>query len=79
MKFKVQLTENDEGFAVSCPSLPGCHSQSETEEEAMENIKKAIMLWLDAFAELQSDLSDIKGEMTKEIEIRFGGWAEVYA
>jgi predicted RNase H-like HicB family nuclease len=27
---------------VSCPALPGCHSQGETIEEALENIKDAI-------------------------------------
>jgi len=38
MKFKVRLIQSDEGFAVSCPSFPGCHSQGKTEQEAIENI-----------------------------------------
>lgn len=44
MKFKVIITEDleDGGFNVSCPALPGCHSQGETQEEALENIKDAI-------------------------------------
>jgi len=33
----------DDGFNVSCPALPGCHSQGDTEEEAIENIKDAIV------------------------------------
>ena len=46
--FKV-LLEPDEtgGYVVSCPSLPGCYSQGETIEEAMENIKEAIILCLE--------------------------------
>ncbi len=42
MKYKVILEESDEGFAVSVPGLPGCHSQGATEQEALENITDAI-------------------------------------
>ncbi|MBV9468402.1 MAG: type II toxin-antitoxin system HicB family antitoxin, partial [Abitibacteriaceae bacterium] len=41
MKYKVALYESEEGFAVSCPALPGCWSQGETEEEALDNIQDA--------------------------------------
>ncbi len=46
--FKVFL-EPDEtgGYVAICPSLPGCYSQGETVEEAMENIKEAILLCLE--------------------------------
>jgi len=37
----------DGGFNVSCPAIPGCHSQGDTEEEAIENIKEAIKGCLD--------------------------------
>ncbi len=41
--YKVVLEPCDEGgYVVSCPALPGCHSQGETKEEAMANIKEAI-------------------------------------
>jgi predicted RNase H-like HicB family nuclease len=44
MIFKVVVTPDSEdgGFIVSCPALPGCHSQGETIEEALENIRDAI-------------------------------------
>ena len=42
MFYKVVLQESEEGYSVSCPALPGCWSQGETEEEALENIKDAI-------------------------------------
>ena len=44
MKFKVVITEDieDGGYNVSCPALSGCHSQGDTIEEALENIKDAI-------------------------------------
>lgn len=48
MKYRVVLIESDEGVAASCPQLRGCHSQGETVEEALDNIKDAIIEWLDA-------------------------------
>lgn len=44
MTFKVLIKkdEEDSGYNISCPALPGCHSQGDTVEEALENIKDAI-------------------------------------
>ncbi len=43
MKFLVTVERDEEGFfVVECPSLPGCVSQGQTEQEALENIKDAI-------------------------------------
>lgn len=47
MKFKVQLIKHEEGFTILCPDLPGCISEGDTEEEALENIKDAIEGYLD--------------------------------
>lgn len=46
MRCRVVLIESDEGYAVSCPELKGCHSQGATVEEALENINVAIRDWL---------------------------------
>jgi predicted RNase H-like HicB family nuclease len=51
MKYPVILIESDEGFAVSCPALPGCWSQGKTQAEALVNIRKAIQLWLEVAEE----------------------------
>jgi len=51
MKYKIVLRQSEEGFSVSCPALPGCWSQGETEQEAIENIKDAIREYLAAIAE----------------------------
>lgn len=55
MRYKVNLNKTDEGYAVWCPSLPGCWSQGETEAEALENIKDAIQAYLDTVEELTKD------------------------
>ena len=51
MKYKILLRKSEEGYSVSCPGLPGCWSQGETEEEAIENIQDAIREYLAAFTE----------------------------
>lgn len=40
-------TEEEGGFSVYVPDLPGCVSQGENFEEAVENIKEAIGLYLE--------------------------------
>ncbi len=42
MLYQVMLIKSEEGYSVSCPSLPGCCSQGETRKEAIENIQNAI-------------------------------------
>ncbi|MBM2826954.1 MAG: hypothetical protein HW403_1018 [Dehalococcoidia bacterium] len=45
------------GFTVYVPALPGCISEGDTEEEALENIKDAIVMWLeDQQEEIQEEI-----------------------
>jgi antitoxin HicB len=39
----VLVQDVDGGYIVSCPALPGCHSQGDSEEEALKNIQEAII------------------------------------
>ena len=66
MKFKVVIKEDleDRGYNVSCPALPGCHSQGETIDEALENIKEAIGCYLES---LEKDKLPIPAEPKIEI------------
>jgi len=63
MKYKIVLTNTDEGISVSCPGLPGCWSQGESEAEAIENIKDAIQEYLAAVYDA------IKNEDVREVEV----------
>ena len=48
MQVKVILEPAEEGgYTVYVPSLPGCISEGDTEEEAISNIKEAIELYLE--------------------------------
>ena len=63
MKYKVVLEESEEGFAVSVPGLPGCHSQGATEQEALENIAEAIR----DYRQVVDDL--VQNAKAREVEV----------
>ena len=63
MKYKVVLRQSDEGYSVSCPGLPGCWSQGETETEALDNIRDAIEDYRAAVA------STLVGENVREVVV----------
>ena len=49
MEIEVILEPQEEGgYTIYIPSLPGCVSQGETKKKAIENIKEALSLWLEA-------------------------------
>jgi predicted RNase H-like HicB family nuclease len=53
--YRVVLYHSEEGYSVSCPGLPGCWSEGETEEEALANIRLAISEYIEAAEELARD------------------------
>lgn len=61
MNDNVRLRKSEEGYSVSCQGLPGCWSQGETEEEALEHIQDAIKDHLAVVYEL------VKGEDVREV------------
>jgi predicted RNase H-like HicB family nuclease len=48
MNYKIVFHRTEEGISVSVPALPGCWSEGDTEEEALENIRDAIREYLAA-------------------------------
>ena len=52
MKFAVVVEKDEDGYYVaSVPELPGCHTQGDTLEELMGNVKEAIELYLETMTE----------------------------
>jgi predicted RNase H-like HicB family nuclease len=51
-RFTVIFEKEDEGgYHVFRPALPGCHTQSETIEEGIQNIREAIQLYVESLIE----------------------------
>jgi predicted RNase H-like HicB family nuclease len=67
MVFKVVLEESDEGgYTVYVPSLKGCISEGDTREEALENIKEAIALYLEP---VEDELTAYDEPIFEEVEL----------
>jgi predicted RNase H-like HicB family nuclease len=50
--YRILLTPEDEGgFCVSVPVLPGCFTQGDTIEEAIEMAKEAISVYTESLEE----------------------------
>jgi predicted RNase H-like HicB family nuclease len=50
-KFHITLLSHEEGVSVSCPELPGCHSQGRNVDEALQNIQDAIQGYVELYGE----------------------------
>ncbi|NUO08678.1 MAG: type II toxin-antitoxin system HicB family antitoxin [Candidatus Brocadia sp.] len=57
MKYSVVINKSEYGYDAHCPALPGCHSQGDTLEDAIENIKDAIKTYLRMIKEETKDAS----------------------
>jgi predicted RNase H-like HicB family nuclease len=52
MKLPVTLERDETGMIIAeCPAIPGCVSQGQTEDEALANIREAILGCLEVRAE----------------------------
>jgi len=51
-EFDTIIMENETGgYVAFVPALPGCHTQGETLQELLENVKEAIELYLETLTE----------------------------
>ena len=67
MKVKVVLEPAEEGgYTVYVPSLPGCISEGDTYEDAVENIKEAIELYLEPD---EDELFEYRGSEIAEVVV----------
>lgn len=66
MEYPVVLEQDETGgFVAYCPTLKGSVSQGETEEEALENIRDAIVTYLQSL----EDLKKIRPMKTVQVDM----------
>ena len=58
--------EEEGGFHVYCPALPGCHSYGDTKEEALNNIREAIEAYLGS---LKKDGLPYPADSAEKVEV----------
>lgn len=67
MKLQIVLQLSDEGeYTVYIPGLPGCISEGDTIDEALENITEAIELYLEP---IEEDIDSNKDVIIRELVI----------
>jgi predicted RNase H-like HicB family nuclease len=49
-KVSVIIEKDAAGYYAYCPDLPGCHSQGDSMDEAITNIREAISLYLETLS-----------------------------
>lgn len=63
MKYLTILRKTKYGYDIHAPALPGCHSQGDTEQEALVNIRDAIKTYL------EMDALIIRNAKVREVEV----------
>lgn len=65
MKYRVLIELDEDGvYVAEVPALPGCISQGETREEAIENVREAIAAYLES---LEAHGEPIPPPITEEL------------
>ncbi|MBF0458530.1 MAG: type II toxin-antitoxin system HicB family antitoxin [Nitrospirae bacterium] len=65
MEFPVIINKSEYGYDAHCPLLRGCHSQGDTLEEAQENIKNAIVTYLEMIE------AELEGNIVYKVDVPF--------
>ena len=72
MVFRVNVvfSKDEDGYYVYCPELPGCHSQGDTFEEASNNIREALELYIETMSEEEIESILHKEILTTTMEVK---------
>ena len=71
MKVSIVIEKDKNGYFAFCPELKGCHTQGDTLEEVLENIKEAIELYLETLSEEEREYCLSKEILTTSVEVNF--------
>jgi len=69
MEYKIVLEPDPEdgGYVVHCPALPGCYSQGDTRDQALDNIREAIEAHLESLDQMNDAASVWSSRRTRWI------------
>ena len=68
-RFSVVVERDEDGYFAFCPELPGCYTQGETYEDALENIKDAIRLHLEDRLEAGEEIPQPESVSLTSLEV----------
>jgi predicted RNase H-like HicB family nuclease len=76
MKYPIAIEPGDTGhaFGVTVPDLPGCFSAGDTLDEAIDNTKEAIELWLETVIDDGGAIPEPHPIDVHQANPEFAGW-----
>ena len=70
MKVTVIIEKDEFGYYAYCPELEGCHTQGDSLDEVLENIKEAVELYLETLDEEEKRILLNKEILTTSLEVQ---------
>lgn len=70
MKVTVIIEKDEFGYYAYCPELKGCHTQGDTLEEVLKNIKEAVELYLETLDQEEKKILLNKEILTTSLEVQ---------
>ena len=70
MKVTVIIEKDEFGYYAYCPELKGCHTQGDSLDEVLKNIKEAVELYLETLDEEEKKVLLNKEILTTSLEIQ---------
>ena len=71
MKYRVLIEQDEDGvYVAEVPALPGCISQGQTREGALDNIREAIAAYLESLEAYDDPIPPPITEEVVEVHVR---------
>ena len=69
MKVTIVIEKDQSGYYAFCPELKGCHSQGDTLEEVLANIKEAVELYIETLSPEERQAALAREILTTSVEV----------
>ena len=70
MKVNIIVEKDKYGYYAYCPGLKGCHTQGDSIEEVLTNIKEAVKLYLETLSPQEKEYFLSKEILTTSMEVK---------
>jgi predicted RNase H-like HicB family nuclease len=69
MKASIVIEKDEYGYYAFCPEMKGCHSQGDSLDDVLINMKEAIELYLETLSDEEKSACLSKEILTTSLEV----------
>ena len=69
MKASIVIEKDEYGYYAFCPEMKGCHSQGDSLDDVLINMKEAIELYLETLSDEEKNACLSKEILTTSLEV----------